>query len=382
MSIIRKMKDRPHIPLLVLLILSLGLQQFVLYSGGVMYGGDTSRYFNGSDRLLAGEPLANEQPAYIGYIVLVAGLRALGFGEVAVIEVQILVSGLALVMVYLAGREIAGVEAGLLAATLYGLNWDVQNWNLYILTDGLYISLLSLTTALAALAYSRKWRWLTALAVGAAIFTALLRPGGVVPLVVFAIFLLFALPKQWNRWQRIGTLLFVGLAVFLVFYFPTRTRMASIDPLDLITSGEVVWEVVEWRVDMPPIQTNNPGGLSGVVQYCLAYPMPCVNLFARRVGVYFGHMRAVYSLRHNLVIAALYYPMYVLAAVALWHHRKNRVMRLVAALIGAHVAFFALAVPSVDGRFFTYIVPLISMSAAVGLTIVWQWTRRKNKGSF
>lgn len=367
-------KSSPYrLALLIFVIAFIAGHQYLLFARvGVQYGGDTSRYLSGSDALLNGQPLRAEQPAYVGYIAFFAAARALGLGEVGMVELQIALSVLALLALFAAGRALADERAGLLAAVLYGVNWDVLNWNFYILTDGVYISSLTLAAMLAILAYTRRQRVLIWLAGLFAIFAALLRPGGVILLPVFTWFLMVSLPAHTTRLQRVLLLSALGVLIFLVFYFPTRTRMASIDPVDLILNGEVVWEVVEWRIPMPPAPRAGMTGLGGVIGYCFAYPLACASLIGRRILVYFGHMRAVYSLRHNLLIAFFYYPLYLLAAVGAVAYSKHRPVQLVLALIGVHVAFFALAVPSVDGRFFTYIVPLITFAAALGAGALWK----------
>ncbi len=358
---------------LLFVVVFAAAQQYLLFARvGVQYGGDTSRYLSGSEVLLKGEPLRAEQPAYVGYIAFFAAARALGLGEVGMVELQIGLSVLVLLALYAAGRSLVDEEIGLLAAVLYGVNWDVLNWNFYILTDGVYISALTLAAMLAVVAYLQRGRRLAILAGVLAVFAALLRPGGVILLPVFAWFLMSSLPEGTTLPRRIFLLLALGVLIFLVYYFPTRTRMASIDPLTLISNGEVVWEVVEWRVSMPPLSRDNLAGVSGVAQYCYTYPLACASLLGRRVLVYFGHVRAVYSLRHNLMIAFFYYHLYLFALIGAVAYRKRKSVQLVIALIGVHVAFFALAVPSVDGRFFAYIVPLISFLAALGVGALWQ----------
>src|SRR5262245_40403462 len=155
---------------------------------GFHRGNDTDRYLEGAADLLAGRSFRG--PAgwfYIGYNALVAITQALGSGPSGVLAVQILVAACAAAALFDLGREVRGRWAGVLAASVFIIDYDIARWHLYLLTDSLYISLVAIVTWAAHRAVGRG----IGAYLGAScllLVTALMRPNGWVMIPIVAIY--------------------------------------------------------------------------------------------------------------------------------------------------------------------------------------------------
>jgi hypothetical protein len=160
----------------------------ILGGGGIRLGGDSQRYLAGADNLLSGLPLQGKQISYSGYVLLIAFCRLTRAGLPGVIFIQLLFTAAAAVALYDLGRRLHGRLAGIIAAGLLIANPDIARWNVFILTDSLYISLIVLCVWCVHTAALRKRYWyILAAAVLAA--AALVRPNGLFLLAVAVLYL-------------------------------------------------------------------------------------------------------------------------------------------------------------------------------------------------
>ena len=81
--------------LMVGLVSLWGAMQFWLfYTGGIRPAGDTDRYIGAAEVLLSGHlPTSGKAMSYLAYDAFVAIISGLGWGQVGVIFVQVLMSG-------------------------------------------------------------------------------------------------------------------------------------------------------------------------------------------------------------------------------------------------------------------------------------------------
>jgi len=345
---------------------------FMFFVRGVHHGGDTARYLDGAERLVNGDPLVGRQGAYLGYIVFVALAQVLGAGGTGVIVAQVLVSALCVAALYDLGRRVAGETAGIAAASLYAVNVDLARFTFAILTDSLYTSGLVLSVYLTyrTLAIDRRWAGPAAATV---VFTASLRPSGIFITAIFGTFLAFAILRERSLiWKGLATVaVMIGSLLFVAS--PVRSVFSTEDPVQWLVEGTVVWGDVDspdpYEMQMPPAGDIDDG-VRSAIGYCSDWPVSCARLFLQRVGVYFAHTRPFYSFRHNLVILLIFPPLYGLAVVGLWATRHHSFTVLSLAVIGVHTAVTGLTHVDWDGRFLTYIFPLITLYSGVGIAML------------
>jgi 4-amino-4-deoxy-L-arabinose transferase-like glycosyltransferase len=355
----------PGAALGVLLVAAVAANAIALRSG-IRLGGDSPRYLEGADLLLRGEPLGDKALSYPGYVAVIALCRALGAGLAGVVAVQVLVQAAAVLALFSLGRTLAGVAGGLLAGGLMLANPHVVRWNAYVLTDSLYIS----AVVIALWGLSRVARPVRAGAAAAALAAcaagAVIRPTGwiLVPIglgVVGAA----ALPSRPAR-----ALCAVGAAAALILAVgavgPLRQAVLA-QRLDLAVAGGGIHRGL--RIAMPPAAEDRRG-LAAAAGYAARHPLAVARLGLVRAGVEVGQLRPVYSPAHNRFLALYLLGLYLAAALGLYARRRERVARLAALLIAAHLLLVAVTLADRDGRFLTYVMPLVGLLAAAGAVAV------------
>ena len=150
-----------------------------LITSGFHTGGDTELFLDGARRLLDGASLSGRQPAYAGYVAVVAATEAIGLGLLGLVLLQIAFATVTAAVVYLLGATLRGPRAGIVAAALVAADPITNRWHRHVLADSLYLSAFTVSAWLVYRAGEEQGDWrryplaLVALAVGAS-----LRPEG------------------------------------------------------------------------------------------------------------------------------------------------------------------------------------------------------------
>ena len=351
------------------------------YVRGVHYGGDTSRYIEGAERILAGEPLALRQNTYVGYILYVAALKGLGLGDLGIIVGQVVLSGLVTVALYDLGRRLSGPAAGVVAASLYAANPDIARFTFAILTDSLYTSSLVLMIYAFYQVQASGWtKWVTVASV-TGFATAIIRPNGWTVLPLYLFLLAFGLISRRGIQQAIRPIgmMVCATAVLLVLVF--STGLTEGNPLQIVlddgwaerahpASGMVIAGDPDLLARTPSSTIRMPAvageGTETIFTYCINQVGACSRLFATRVWTLFAHTRSFYSFRHNLLILVTVPVIYFLASIGFIAHWRDPLSWLVLAIISVHAALVGYSFADWDGRFLTYFFPLITLYSAIG----------------
>jgi 4-amino-4-deoxy-L-arabinose transferase-like glycosyltransferase len=349
--------------MLVLVPSSVLVNLVLLYTFGILHGGDTPRYIGGAADLLAGHPFQGKESSYIGYVVVVAVSQWLGVGARGIVVFQIGVAALAAVVLYDMGRQLAGHLAGLLAAGLFVVNVDIARWHLYVLTDSLYISLVILSTWCIDRAAERG-KWWYACAAPVVLCTAFLRPNGwiLVPITVIY-WICRATLRRPVKWMA-GTLVLLVFLGSAVFISALRGSIQAENPEVWLRQGVVVWGYNGWRVPMPSEMNPAEPGWVEAIGYGLRHPWASLRLAASRVAAELFHVRPFYRIAHNAAVAAALLFVYPLAALGYARCRRAPLAHLGAIIIWSHLLIVALTIADWDGRFLLYIFPLIGLFAA------------------
>jgi hypothetical protein len=328
--------------------------------------GDASIFVGAAEKLLAGTPWLPVERSYSGYIVLLAALERLHLGITSVFLVQFALSLLALWAVFGLATAMCDVRAGMIAALLCAINVDMQVWNLYLLTDSLYVSCVVITAFLI----SRPDRASTMSAVALSLVSATIRPTGwlLVPIVLSVIAV-----RYWRATATRAIAIAVIWAGFVGF-MATSSMKDAIEyerPGEMLRNGVVIWGYPAGRVVMPHDERPLARNWVGDVSYVARHPLATMSLAIRRVGTELAHGRPFYSLRHNIGVAAWYGPLFLLAGIGAVRRRKAQATRIAAAIIGCHLALVAAMFADWDGRFLIHVVPLFTCLAAAGAVSLW-----------
>ncbi len=345
---------------------------FVLVNGlifsfqGIRRGGDSIRYESGGQNILKGEPFEGKQLSYIGYISLVALSHWLGVGVGGVVAVQIVLSGMAALALFDLGRNLYGSRAGFLATALFVFNPVIAQWNIYILTDSLYISAVIITTWLIFKSGIRKGIWFLAAALGILI-TISVRPNGWVFLPLAGLYwAAVVISRKVLRWLVIIITIAIPIAAY-VMTPELKSGFAGGDPYQMLIRGEVVWGYEGWRQSMPPAgETDDTGGVA-IMQYVFQHPLASLRLAAYRLGASLIYLRPYHSLLRNLLAFVIIVPQYLLAAICFFRCRRDVGVLFLGSVIIAHLFIVTLSFADWDGRFLLYVLPLIGVISACGV---------------
>jgi 4-amino-4-deoxy-L-arabinose transferase-like glycosyltransferase len=318
------------------------------------------------------------------YNLFLAAAFGLGLGTAGVVLVQCLISGVAAWRLYRLAASLYDHRVGILAALFYVTCPELQVWNLYILTESLFVSLTIVALSLLASA-ERPGDWVAA---GVVTFgAAMVRPHGLALLGAAAAFGFVAL---WRAGLGGGRLT-VGAVVGGVAVAAVVGR--AIHPWVRVSAqyrrGAVIWGYPALAKPLPDLVL--PSGMAGhpvseFLGVLVTHPRRVVSLGLRRVGYEWLHVRPFYSMAHNALIAATLFPLYLLAAWGVTRQPRRPGTRvLLLGLLALQTLFVALSFADWDGRHLLVMLPAVFVFAAAGAIDTFDRTwagRRWSRGVF
>jgi 4-amino-4-deoxy-L-arabinose transferase-like glycosyltransferase len=344
----------------------------VLATGGLRFGADSDGYVQAAQALLHGDPFAGRPGGWLTLKVVIAASLLLTGGLVGVVLVNLAVACAAGAAQYQLTAGLGGSRAGLIGAALLIADLDIARFNAYILTDSLYTSLVILSAwSIARAADARPGRP-HLLAIALTLAAALTRPNGALlpPIAV----LYWLGPHVPNRlwWIAIACLtIAVGVGALMLPPVADVVRFEQIGAY--LRSGQLVSDMRAWVLRMPSEPADVP-----VAVYVARHPLEYLQLALGRVGAELLHARPIYSPRHNALVLILA-PLYVFAIRGFWRLRSQRSATLLAVIVGVQMATVAVTGADWDGRYLLFVLPLISVLAAQGLSIGWSASQRRPK---
>jgi hypothetical protein len=285
---------------------------------------------------------------------------------------QIALSGLAALALYQAVRRLAGGQrpAAALATGLFVVWPDVQQFNCYLLTESLFISLSVLSCW--AFVGTRGGGWLAwgRLAV-LLVLTALVRPNG---FVLAGAVGLAGLATLYVKRQRLfwlaagGAVLASPLAVWWLNH-----QLVSFFIVETYLRGELMFATPVWAVHpsaplvLPP---TGWGQMSRVLYFAAHNPGFLAQLMLGKLLVFFSSIKPYYSLGHRLLSVVVLWPIYYLAVrgarlATVW--LPGRAFLVGVPLLQA--AIVMLTVDDYDVRFLAPVLPFVFALAALRLQL-------------
>ena len=284
---------------------------------------------------------------------------------------QVVVSGLAALALYRAVRQLAGGRRGAAAlATGLFVAWpDVQQFNCYLLTESLFISLSVLS--FWALVRTRGGRWGAWVVLGALLLlTALVRPNGFVVAGAVGLAGVATLYVARRRlfWLVVGAgVLAAPLAVWWLNH-----QLVSFLIVETYLRGELMFATPVWSIHpsaplvLPP---TGLGQMSRVLYFAAQNPGFLARLMLGKLFVFFSSIKPYYSLGHRLMSVLVLWPLYWLAGrgagrAAVW--LPARAFLVGVPLLQAVVVMFT--VDDYDVRFLAPVLPFVFVLAALQLS--------------
>ena len=312
---------------------------------------------------------------YVLYPVFQSLWLALGLGWWGIVAGQMAVSALATRTVYRGARRLAGGRRGAAAlATLLFIAWpDIQQFNVFLLTESLFISLVALSFGAFTRVRDgqpRDWAWL----IFVLVLTALVRPNGFLVALAAGLAGLDSLRRLPNRrpWRAA-----LGLLVLLspLLWVALNHQLATYYLMDTYQRGELIFRYPLWAVRqarpllMPP---NGTGPVLRVLYFAVHNPIFLARLMLGKLFVFVSYLKPHYSLAHRVAGVLVLWPAYWLAARAtrrpgIW--RPARVF--LAAIFLLQTAIIMLTVDDWDVRFLAPVLVAVFVPAALELAARW-----------
>lgn len=342
--------------LLGLGLVSLGAQALWM---GPRLGGDSGRYLAGAQRLAQGLDLVEKQGDFPAYTWLVHLTGATPEAPWLLLILQAGLSLLAGLTLYHAGRGAFGRLAGLAAAALFLVWPDLQRWNLYLLTDGPFNSVLAICLGLSLICEKRPLAWLGLLP--GLLALAFLRPEG----VIFYLPLAAGLVAQGRPGQAMA-LLALGAVIWLAR--PPSPRAVA-DLVEQWRLGAVIWGHAPPLGGLELDPSAYQGSLAGMLWRALLHdPLQVLGIMLQRAFWFLAHARPHYSTVHNWLAAGSSLALVVLAiwgGVTSLAGGRQRVTAW--GLVITQLCLVCLTWSDWDGRFFTRVTPALLLLAADAL---------------
>ncbi|WP_216679387.1 hypothetical protein [Hymenobacter siberiensis] len=287
---------------------------------------------------------------------------------------QLAVSGVAARALYQALRQLLAGRRGAaaLATGLFILWPDVQQFNSYLLTESLFISLSVLSFWAFVQVRNGGWQaWVTLIIL--LLLTALVRPNG---FVVTGAAVLAGLASLYSQRRRLfwlvvaGAVLATPLAVWWLNY-----QLVSFFIVETYLRGELMFATPVWAIHPSTPLVLPPAGLgqmSRVLHFAAHNPGFLARLMAGKLLVFFSSVKPYYSLAHRLISVLVLWPLYYLAFRGA---RQARVwLPARAFLVGVpllQAGVVMLTVDDYDVRFLAPVLPFIFVLAALELQRLW-----------
>jgi len=362
----------PHHPALLAALWVLVQLVYLRKFHGPHFANDSGRYLayaTGIAERFYFEPGHNLR--YVLYPLFQSLWLRLGLGWWGIVAGQMAVSALATRAIYRGTRRLAAQQPGAAAlATFLFIAWpDIQPFNVFLLTESLFISLVALSFgAFTRLPAGRPRHWVALLLL--LLLTALARPNGFLVALAAGLAGLDALRRAPDRrpWRAVllGLLLLTPL-----FWVALNHQLATYYLMDTYQRGELIFRSQLWAVHQAaPLQMPPPGtGPAMRVFYFATHnPLYLSRLMLGKLFVFVSYLKPHYSLAHRALGVLVLWPAYWLAAratrsPAIW--RPARVF--LAAIFLLQTATIMLTVDDWDVRFLAPVLPAVFVLAALRL---------------
>ena len=313
---------------------------------------------------------------YVLYPAFQSLWLALGLGWWGIVAGQMAISALATRAIYRGTQRLAeGRRGAAVLATLLFIAWpDIQQFNVFLLTESLFISL----TALSFGAFTRvrggqraDWVWLIIVLM----LTALARPNGFMVALAAGLAGLDALRRRPDRRQWRAALLFLVLLSPLL-WVALNHQLATYYLMDTYQRGELIFRYPLWAVHqqqpllMPP---NGTGPVMRVLYFAAHNPVYLIRLMLGKLFVFVSYLKPHYSLAHRAGGVLVLWPAYWLAARATRQRGIWLPARVfLAAIFLLQAAIIMLTVDDWDVRFLAPVLPAVFVLAALEIAAIYQ----------
>lgn len=365
---------KEHKLILGLAVLWFILQALWFWQHGVRFMGDSEGYILYANNIANKFYFAdNYQLKYLGYPLFMAAILKLGLGLEGIIVVQIILSGLAAAALYRTTSLLAGNNlAPFMATALFVCWYDLQMFNAFILTESLYFSMFifAFYFLVKAEKFSTRLFILPLL-----LYIATIRPNGFIAIVAYLGYLFFfALSVLTNKTHKILLLLSITVLPIAILLVVDQFLLTSFTIVETYKKGQLIFlydDMIvqsEKPVVMPPADASPLMKLVLFIQHNTAY---FFKMAVMRFLLFWGNVKPYFSLTHNLIIASVFYPLYIFTAKVLLSNRISLPLRMYVFLLFGQQAFITtMTSEDWNGRFLMSVIAFVFILGSIGFS--WQ----------
>jgi len=363
----------PHHPALLAGLWVLVQLGFLRQFRGPHFANDSARYLEYAAAIAErGYFAPGHNLRYVLYPLFQSIWLKVGWGWWGIVAGQLAVSALATRAVYRSTRRLAqGQRLAAALTTFLFIAWpDIQRFNVFLLTESLFISLVALSYGAFTRVRSgrrRDWLWLGL----ALLLTALARPNGFLVGLAAGLAGLDALRRQPNRRAWWAVLLLLGLLSPLLWR-ALNHQLATYYLMDTYQRGELIFRYPLWAVHQAaPLNLPPPGTepVMRVLYFAAHNPTYFGRLLLGKLFVFSSYLKPHYSLAHRVVGVLVLWPAYWLAARAARRREIWRPARVfLSAVFLLQTTIVMLTVDDWDVRFLAPVLLVVFALAALELT--------------
>lgn len=298
------------------------MQSFVFAIYGINSGEESIKYISQAEVFLSTGTLSTSNFwLYFFEIFLIAFAIKLKLGFIFVVAVQLLLNGIATIMLYrLSIHLLKNKFLGSLSTLLFIASVFLQTYNFYLFTESCFYSL--------TIIFSSYLLLLQKFSVKAGIsilffllLLAITRPTGILFLPVTVTYLFLNFLQQISIKVK---LLIIGAGI-VVFLFLLNIMTQSGGELDFMLPfrDERIICGVPTIAEIPIKTIDHGNSLEGIFYYITHNTEQFVRLAWLKTLAFFGLTRSYYSSLHNLYLAIFYYPFYFLSILFFLRNYKK-----------------------------------------------------------
>lgn len=366
-------------PFLFVILVFLGVHLLVWSQTGIVTNQEATKYIRQGTLLFeTGHLGAAKYLVYLPVILLVWCCKATGLPLELIAGVQVIIAGIALLAFYSLINLFSTRKTAFLGTLLLAGFEPLQQWNLYLFADSLFISF-SIFLSLLVAKSSRSTLSPYPILLPALCLFVFSRPHALlfIPPVIIYLLASSKSPGQWLQAALAGTAFLAGMLLLANRIFTGGEDMNLMLPF---IEEHIICFVPEFPGGNPSLNLSHDGSpISQLFYYIIHNPAHFLRLTAMKLLNFFNLCRPYYSGFHNACLLALLIPVYLLAIAGLpelW--KSTGVFRYyLFALLLVYPIGVALQCNDWHSRFSMAIMPYLCWSAAIGARRLYvHWTAR------
>ena len=339
----------------------------VNFSNGYLLGNDSFRYIDGANNILNFTvPDSNKGISYLGYIFILVPFQYFKLDLTYVVIFQIFLTLISSYCLYKISKELSSPLGGIISLTFYLFYFPLQIYNLYILTETIFICTIIFIIYFIVF-YKKKF---LSILIFLLILFLLLRPHGIliIPIIVLSLGFWSIIEKDTKIFYAlIFVLLIIAYPSFLLlnYYLETESMISQIANMGIIVGYENPNNLLNFT---QPLNENND--LFSLLSYLKNNMVVFFESFYKKIYFFLIRIRPYYSELHNLYLILfnlLYYPLAIYGVLKF--ELKNKIYYYFMLLyIFVFTVSIGFSFADWDSRYSLYILPLIFIFSGVGFS--------------